>query len=220
MYARVTVAQVRPGELDETMSLLRESLYPALKQMKGFKSAFLLTNPNTEKIIAVALWEAEADIPHIGPPYRDATVEAKDPKALTRRFFEASPLERLAMIPLVGQAARESYQVALRVEIASAEEPTYASVVTGHARPGKIDETIGIAQDYMVPILKQQKGFKSYLGLIQSNTDKELEIIFWELEADQRAWESDSSYQELAAKLTPLKASPPTVEGYEVSVQV
>jgi hypothetical protein len=105
MHARVTFAQVRPGELRQTMGLLRESLYPAFKQMKGFKSALLLTNPNTEKVGGITLWEIEADIPHV----TDIVAETRGRS--TRRFFEASPLERIAMIPLVGQATREIYQV-------------------------------------------------------------------------------------------------------------
>ena len=87
------------------MGLLRESLYPAFKQMKGFKSALLLTNPNTEKVGGITLWEIEADIPHV----TDIVAETRGRS--TRRFFEASPLERIAMIPLVGQATREIYQV-------------------------------------------------------------------------------------------------------------
>ena len=55
MHARVTFAQVRPGELHETMGLLRDSLYPAFKQMEGFKGALLLTNPSTEKVGGITL---------------------------------------------------------------------------------------------------------------------------------------------------------------------
>ena len=83
MHARVTFAQVRPGELHETLGLLGESLYPALKQMKGFKCALLLTNRNTERVVGIAVWETEADIPHIS----DVVVQTRG----TWRFFESSP---------------------------------------------------------------------------------------------------------------------------------
>ena len=220
MHARVTFAQVRPGELHETMYLLGASLYPALKQMNGFKGALLLTNPNTEKVIGIALWEREADIPHVTPANRDAAVESIGRRGLTRRFFEASPLEQMATIPLVGPAAREIYEVRIQVEAASGREPTHARVLTAQVQPGKMDEVVGIAQDLMVPILKQQKGFKSYLGLTEGRTGKGLGISLWEMEAHERAWELDSKYQELAAMLMALITGPPTVERYEVSVQV
>ena len=220
MHARVTIAQVRPGELLETMYLLRESLYPALKQMNGFQGGLLLTNPNTEKVIGVALWETEADIPHVTPPNRDAAFESTGRRGFTRRFFEASPLERMAVIPLLGQAAREIYEVRIQAEATSGGEPTHARVLTAQVQPGNKDEVVGIAQDFEVPILKQRKGFKSYLGLTDGSTGTGLMISLWETEADERAWEIDSKYQELAARLRPLITGLHIVERYEVSVQV
>ena len=180
--------------------------------MKGFKSALLLTNPDTEKVSGITLWETEADIPHV----TDIVAETRGRS--TRRFFEASPLERIAMIPLVGQATREIYQVMVQIEAGG--EPMHASVLTAQVRRGKMDEAIRIAQDLVVPTVKQQKGFKSYIELIQGDTGKELVITLWEREADERNWESNGRYQGLAAKLSPLKVGPPTVERYEVSVQV
>ena len=96
----------------------------------------------------------------------------------------------------------------------------HASVLTVQVQPGKTDEIISIAQDSVVPILKQQKGFEGYLELTQDSTGKELVITLWEKEADERNWEIGSRYQELAAKIMPLLAGPSTVERYEVSVQV
>jgi len=220
MHARVTFAQVRPGELRETMSLLRDSLYPALNQMKGFKRALLLTNPNTEKVIGIALWETEADIPHITPPKRDIAVDTRGQRRATRRFFEASALERIATIPLVGQPAREIYEVTVQVDAAAGGEPMHARVLTAQVRPGKMDEVIGIVQDSMAPMLKRQKGFKHYLGLTEGKTGKGLAVSLWELEADERAWEIDSRYHELAVRFMPLISGAPTVERYEVSVQL
>jgi len=220
MHARVTFAQVRPGELHETMYLLRQSLYPALKQMKGFKGALLLTNPNMKKVIGIALWKTEADIPHVKPPTRDAVVEPTGRRGFTRRFFEASPLERMAMIPLAGQAAREIYEVRVKFVATSRREPTHARVLTNHIRPGKMDEVVGIAQDFEVPSLKLQRGFKSYLGLTEGRTGKGLGISLWDIETHEKAWELDRKYQELAAMIAPLITEPPTVERYEVSVQV
>lgn len=220
MHARVTFAQVRPGELHETMHLLRESLYPALKQMKGFKSALLLTNPNTEKVIGIALWDTEADIPHVTPTSRDAAVESGGPTGFSRRFFEASPLKRMAMIPLFGQAAREIYEVTVQVGATALGEVRHARVRTAQVQPGKMGQVVGIAQDFMVPVLKRQEGFKSYLGLTEGSTGKGLGISLWDMEIHEKAWELDSKYQELAAMLIPLMTGPSTVERYEVSVHV
>ena len=110
MYARVTFAEAPPGQLDETVGLVRETLYPALKEQPGFKGALLLANSDTRKIIGITMWETEADIPHIST-MGDTPVEAGAESGPTRRFFEASALERTAMIPLTGQSLRETYEV-------------------------------------------------------------------------------------------------------------
>ncbi len=96
----------------------------------------------------------------------------------------------------------------------------HARVLTVQVRPGKMDEVIRIAEDSMAPILKRQQGFKLYLGLTECRTGKGLAVSLWEVEADERAWEIDSSYHQLAAKFMPLISGAPTVERYEVSVQL
>ena len=115
MYARVTIAQVRPGEMDETVGLIPDSLYQTLKKRKGFKDALLLENKEAGKVMGITLWETEADIPHIGDPTEDITVEDRARGLPNRRFFEASPEERRAMIPLAGQPSRETYEVTLQI---------------------------------------------------------------------------------------------------------
>ena len=212
MHARVTFAQVRPGELQETMGLLRDSLYPAFKQMQGFKGALLLTNRDTEKVRGVTFWETEADVPHV-------TQRAASGRP-NRRFFEASPLQQLATIPLSGQPDREIYEVRVRVVASAGEEPMHARVLRVQAQPGKIDKLIHIAQDSVVPVLKQHKGFKGYLVLAQVSAEKILVITIWENEADAMNWEGGNRYQELTGKIFPLTAGPPIVEIYEVSIQV
>ena len=149
MHARVTFAQVRPGELHETIVLLGESLYPALKQMEGFKGALLLTNPNTEKVGGITLWETEAEVPHV------TDIAVKTSGRPPRRFFEASSLDQLAMIPLVGQADREIYEVSVQVEAATGGDPMHGKVLTAQVQPGKMDEIVSIAHDSVMPILKQ-----------------------------------------------------------------
>ena len=214
MYARVTFAQVRPGELRETMGLLRDTLYPTFKAMDGFKGALLLTNPATEKVGGITLWEAEADVPRVTETMVGAGRRA------TRRFFEANPLEQLATIPLAGQPDREIYEVKAQVVESERGEPVHAKVLTAQVRPGKMDEVISIAQDSVAPVLQQQTGFHCYLGLTQAGSGKELSITLWEGEADERNWEASSQSRELAARIMPLLAGPPSVERYEVSVRV
>ena len=62
MHARVVTVQIQPGKTEEAIRIFRESVVPAAKQQKGFKSIMLLTDPNTGKGVSVGLWESEADL--------------------------------------------------------------------------------------------------------------------------------------------------------------
>ncbi|MGH2494523.1 MAG: antibiotic biosynthesis monooxygenase family protein [Ktedonobacteraceae bacterium] len=98
MYARATLAQLQPGKVDELLQFLHDNVVPAAKAQQGFKGLLLLTDETTNKGIAIALWETEADM---------AASEAADgyyTKQLARgaHFFAAPPV-------------REAYQVTLQV---------------------------------------------------------------------------------------------------------
>jgi len=62
MYARVTIATAQPGKVDEAVRVMRDSILPAVKKQKGFKSLFFLTNRNTGKGMVIGLWNTEADM--------------------------------------------------------------------------------------------------------------------------------------------------------------
>jgi heme-degrading monooxygenase HmoA len=60
MHAGVAFYQFRLGKMDEAISIWRAFLPQAANQ-RGFKGAFLLTDPKAGKGIGIALWETEAD---------------------------------------------------------------------------------------------------------------------------------------------------------------
>ncbi|HEY3312917.1 MAG TPA: antibiotic biosynthesis monooxygenase [Anaerolineales bacterium] len=62
MKARVTNVQIQPGKIDEATGIYRDSVVPAASQQKGFKGAFLLTDPDTGKGFSVTFWETDADM--------------------------------------------------------------------------------------------------------------------------------------------------------------
>lgn len=73
MYARVVNVQFQEGKLDEANRIVNESIVPALKEQKGFKGQFLLTQHDTGKAISLNLWETEGDLTafETSPLYRD-----------------------------------------------------------------------------------------------------------------------------------------------------
>ena len=98
MYARVTLAQLQPGKVDELLQFLHDNVVPAAQAQHGFKGLLLLTDETTNKGIALGLWETEADM---------AASEASDgyytvQLARGAHFFAVPPV-------------RETYQVNIQV---------------------------------------------------------------------------------------------------------
>lgn len=95
----------------------------------------------------------------------------------------------------------------------------YARVTITQSLPSKIDESISIYRDSVVPAAKQQKGCKGTYLLTDRKTGKALSIAFWETEADMTAGENSGYYQQQIAKFKGLFSVTPVREAYEVSVQ-
>ena len=73
MDARVNSRQVPPEKLDEAIRMYQETSLPERKTHKGFVGAYVLTDRSTGKILAISLWETEADAEASGiPSYVDA----------------------------------------------------------------------------------------------------------------------------------------------------
>ena len=61
MHAALNFNQIQPDRMNEAIAIYRDSVAPSVSQQQGNKGSILLTDPNTNKVIAVALWDAEAD---------------------------------------------------------------------------------------------------------------------------------------------------------------
>ncbi len=95
----------------------------------------------------------------------------------------------------------------------------YARVVNVQFKQGMLDEAKRIVNESVVPVLKEQKGFKSQFLLTQQDTNKAISINLWETEADLTAFETSPLYREVLGKLADVLAAPPAGEVYEVSIQ-
>ena len=62
MYARVMIGTMKPGKMEEGVSIYRNSIVPAGEGQKGFKGALFLTDSKTNKAISISLWETEGDM--------------------------------------------------------------------------------------------------------------------------------------------------------------
>jgi heme-degrading monooxygenase HmoA len=62
MFAKLNQRQVPPEKLDDVLRVYRGTVAPNRKAQKGNKGAFVLTNRTAGKVVAISLWETEADM--------------------------------------------------------------------------------------------------------------------------------------------------------------
>jgi quinol monooxygenase YgiN len=98
------------------------------------------------------------------------------------------------------------------------ENPMHARVVFSHLRPGKTNEDVELFQESVLPLTRQQQGFKGVLYLTDASNDKGLMITLWEGDAHVKASAGGSYQQQLAAHV-PRLARSPLIEVYQVHIQ-
>ena len=55
MHVRVTSVQIQPGKVDDAIHLYEDSIVPAAKQQRGFRSTMLLTDRASGKGMAITV---------------------------------------------------------------------------------------------------------------------------------------------------------------------
>jgi len=96
----------------------------------------------------------------------------------------------------------------------------FARLTIVQVKPDKIDETIKIYEESVVPAAKLQKGYRGvYLLTNPKKPGKGYSITLWDTEEDAIANEQSGYYQKQLAKFKDFFTAPPVQEGYEVSVQ-
>ena len=62
MHARVSTVDVRPGKMDEIVSVSRDSVLPAARIQQGFEGGLWLIDPDNNKAMIFTLWQTEEDM--------------------------------------------------------------------------------------------------------------------------------------------------------------
>ena len=83
----------------------------------------------------------------------------------------------------------------------------------------KIDETIKLYEESVVPGAKTQKGYQGIYLFTDRSTGKGYSISLWDSEEDAVANEQSGYYKEQVNKFIEYFAAPPVQEGYEVVIQ-
>ena len=95
----------------------------------------------------------------------------------------------------------------------------FARLTIVQVKPDKVDETIKIYGENVVPAAKSQKGYKGIYLLVDRNTGKGYSISLWDSEEDALANEKSGYYQEQVGRFKDFFAGPPVQEGYEVAIE-
>ena len=90
----------------------------------------------------------------------------------------------------------------------------YARSVEFHVKNGKMDEFTRVFTTDVLPLLKQQKGFKEELTLV--NADRALGISVWEDRPSAETYHM-KTYPQVLSKLAPVIEGTPRVNTYDVT---
>ncbi len=61
MHAAVVNFRVRPGRMGEAVRTYVGSVLPAMREHRGFRGVFVLTDPETDEGYSIVLWETGDD---------------------------------------------------------------------------------------------------------------------------------------------------------------
>lgn len=112
------------------------------------------------------------------------------------------------------RASSAARRAASRDEEIGSGKMNYVRNVEFHVKAGKTPEFNRTFADTVIPVLKQQAGFKHELAM--SNEEHVLGISVWKDQASADQYES-KVYPELLKKLTPLIDGSPRSEGFELT---
>ena len=95
----------------------------------------------------------------------------------------------------------------------------FARLTTVQVKMDKLDETVKLYEESVVPAAKSQKGNVGAYLLVNRETGKGVSITVWDSEEDAIANEQSGYYQEQLAKFKDAFTAPPVREGYEVAIK-
>ncbi len=199
MYAHVNFVrneQPRP-ELGEEALRLHKELLPK-RQHAGYQGTLLLVDLVKGQAFDIDLYESQA---HLQAVHQQGHYQG-----------EQAQYEHLISEPPV----QDVYEVAMHdIEMGSAL--THGAVTFAQCPPEKLDEGIKIVSDSIVPELRQFKGFKGALLLVNRQAGKSMMISVYDSEAEVKEVEHSGAYRKQVAKFAHLFSAPPTREVYEVA---
>ena len=95
----------------------------------------------------------------------------------------------------------------------------FARLLRIQTKIDRIDEASKLFRESVIPLCKNQKGYKGSFFLADRETGHSIPITLWESEEDMIATEHSHFFQEQLVKFMDLFTVPPIRETYEVVVE-
>ena len=168
MHAGVTTVQVLPDDMEELVSILRESVVPAVVEL-GSMGTLVLTGRNIGKAVIMGFWESKAKA-----------------NELSTSGVLQEHMGKIAHT-LSGTANRQVYEVSLEVPGCATGESKCARFNFRQFSPDKLDEVIESYRESVVPVVGTRSGCVWCVVLTARDTGKLISMSLWESDNDMRA---------------------------------
>jgi heme-degrading monooxygenase HmoA len=89
-------------------------------------------------------------------------------------------------------------------------------MVKGHIKPGKLESATRLLENDVIPLLKQQHGFRDEVSFFTEGADEGFAISFWDTKADLENYEREV-YPKVRDKMRELFEDQPVARSYEVN---
>jgi heme-degrading monooxygenase HmoA len=99
------------------------------------------------------------------------------------------------------------------------DETMYARSICGRVEAGMMDEAVRVYRDEVLPVARQQRGFKAAYLLVDQESGKYQSITLWETENAMREGTETGYLRMQLAKIAATFDGPPTVDYYTVEAQ-
>jgi heme-degrading monooxygenase HmoA len=93
----------------------------------------------------------------------------------------------------------------------------HARTLTIHVEAERIDEAAMLFEESVVPLCKQQGGYRGAIYLADRKNGQNVVITFWKSKEDMLANERNRFFQEQVSKFIGYFTAPPIREEYEVA---
>ena len=98
------------------------------------------------------------------------------------------------------------------------ETAMYATVARVQLQPGRVDEGNALWQQSILPVLKQQPGFRGLIILGDAQSNKGMAVLVWDSSTDAEAGLNAPQVQQAFEPGMAMLAGQPDVEGYNVGL--